>query len=98
MTVVQLPAIFIIGMIGLLLKIRLFGKFKNKYVIEEVKTDYKIIKYLSVLVVMFVLALGFLSSVMVGYWLTLTLEGIFLILLLISYNVMFPKKTRKSTI
>jgi hypothetical protein len=93
MTVVQLPAIFIIGMIGLLLKIRLFGKFKYKYVIEEVKTDYKIIKYLSVLVVMFVLTLGFLFSLIVGYWLTLTLEGIFLILILISYYLMFPKKS-----
>jgi len=92
MTVVQLPAIFIIGISGLFLKILMFGKFKYKYVIEEVKTKNKEIKIVSILVIMLILAVGFVFSVMVGYWLTLVLEGIGLILLLIIFNVMFPKK------
>ena len=94
--VLQLPAIFLIGMIGLFMKIQLFGKFKHKYVIEEVKTEYKTLKYLSVLLVMFLLAAGFIFSMITGYWLTLTLEGTLLILLIIAYFVMFPKKTIKS--
>ncbi len=91
-TIIQLPALFIVGMFGLLLKIRFFGKFKHKYVIEEVNTEYKTIKYLSILLVMFVLTAGYIFTLMVGYWLTLVLEGIFLILLFIIYFVMFPKK------
>ena len=95
MTVVQLPAIFIVGMIGLFLKIFLFGKFKYKYVIEEVNTKNKELKIISILVIMFVLTAGFILSLIVGYWLTLVLEGICLILLFIIYNVMFPRKQMK---
>ena len=95
MTVVQLPAIFIIGMSGLFLKILMFGKFKYKYVIEEVKTKYKEIKIVSILVIMLALAVGFIFTMMVGWWLALVLEGICLILLLIIFNVMFPKKSYK---
>ncbi|MBK5114602.1 MAG: hypothetical protein KGD59_02025 [Candidatus Heimdallarchaeota archaeon] len=93
MTVVQLPAIFIIGMSGLFLKILMFGKFKYKYVIEEVKTKYKEIKIISILVIMLALAAGFIFTMMVGWWLALVLEGICLILLLIIFNVMFPKNS-----
>ena len=91
-TAVQLPALFLIGIIGLFLKIRLFGKFKHKYVIEEVKTEYKMIKYLGILFVMFVLTAGFIFSLMVGYWLTLSLVSVLLIIVILAYVVMFPKK------
>ncbi|NPE09382.1 MAG: hypothetical protein GNW80_13935, partial [Asgard group archaeon] len=83
MTVVLLPVIFIVGIIGLFLKIFLFGKFKYKYVIEEVNTKNKELKIISILVIMFVLTAGFILSLIVGYWLTLVLEGICLILLFI---------------
>lgn len=95
MTVVLLPVIFIVGIIGLFLKIFLFGKFKYKYVIEEVNTKNKELKIISILVIMFVLTAGFILSLIVGYWLTLVLEGICLILLFIIYNVMFPRKQMK---
>ena len=95
MTVALLPVIFIVGIIGLFLKIFLFGKFKYKYVIEEVNTKYKELKIISILVIMFVLTAGFILSLIVGYWLTLVLEGVFLILLFIIYNVMFPRKQMK---
>ncbi|MGC9779544.1 MAG: hypothetical protein HZR80_09915 [Candidatus Heimdallarchaeota archaeon] len=95
MTVVQLPAILIVGIIGLFLKIFLFGKFKYKYVIEEVNTKNKELKIISILIIMFVFTAGFIFSLIVGYWLTLVLEGICLILLFFIYNVMFPRKQMK---
>jgi hypothetical protein len=95
MTSVLLPAIFIVGMSGLFLKIILFGKFKYKYVVEEVNTQNKEIKIIGILAYMFVLAAGFISSLFVSYWFTLVLECICLILLFIIYIVMFPRKAEK---
>jgi len=95
MTLVLLPSIFIIAIIGLFLKIRFFGKFKYKYVIEEVNTNYKEWKIILILLILFILTAGFIFTLIVGYWLTLVIEGISLVLLLITYLVMFPKKRKK---
>ncbi|NHJ49940.1 MAG: hypothetical protein FK733_19265 [Asgard group archaeon] len=92
MTIIQLPAIFIVGMIGLFLKIFFFGKFKHKYVIEEVNVNNKTIKIVSILVIMLLLSMVFIFSLTVGYWLTLVYESAFLIILFVIYNVMFPRK------
>lgn len=92
MTLVQLPAIFIVAIVGLFLKILFFGKFKYKYVIEEVNTNNKTIKIIGILLIMFVLGAVFISSLIVGFWLTLVLEGVCLILLLVTFYVIFPKK------
>ncbi|NHJ87836.1 MAG: hypothetical protein FK734_20405 [Asgard group archaeon] len=93
MTSVQLPAILIVALVGLLLKILLFGKFKYKYAIEEVRTNLKAIKLIGILLTMFIIGAGFIASLLVGYWLTLILEGICFLALLLTYNFMFPKKS-----
>ncbi|MFW9925009.1 MAG: hypothetical protein ACFFDW_17175 [Candidatus Thorarchaeota archaeon] len=92
MTSVQLPAIFIVAMVGLLVKILLFGKFKHKYVIEEVNTTNKTIKYIGILLLMFILGAGFLSLLLVNWWLPLVVEGVCLLVLMLVYNLLFPKK------
>ncbi|HUT79769.1 MAG TPA: hypothetical protein VMZ29_01095 [Candidatus Bathyarchaeia archaeon] len=92
---VLFPAIFIIGMIGLLLKVIFFGKMRYKYVIDEVNTKNRELKYIGILVIMFLFAGGIIASLMVEYWVTLIIEGVFLILLLIAFNLMFPKKNMK---
>ncbi len=92
MATTLLPAIFIAAMFGLFLKIRLFGKLKHKYVLEEVNIQYKELKIISIILAMFVLTSGFIFALLVGYWLTLMLEGICLILLLVTYFVMFKEK------
>lgn len=95
MTSVQLPAIFIVAIVGLFLKILFFGKFKYKYVIEEVNIKMKTIKLIGILLIMFALGAGLILSLIVGLWLTLVLEGVCLLLILVVYNVMFPKKQNK---
>ena len=97
-TLVLLPSIFILSITGLFLKIRFFGKFRHKYVIEEVNTSNKEWKIILILVLLFLLTAGFISTLLVGYWLTLTVEGISLILLLIIYLIMFPKKREHMSI
>jgi len=94
-TLVLLPSIFIIAITGFFLKIALFGKFKYKYVIEEVNTNYKELKIILILVILFILTAGFIFTLIVGYWLTLVIEGIYLILLLVVFYVMFPKKRKQ---
>ncbi len=86
---VLLPAIFITAMIALFIKIALFGKMRYKYTIEEVNTKYKELKLILILLIMFIIAGGFAASLIIGYWLTLVLEGICLVFLLISYFTMF---------
>ncbi|MFX1534175.1 MAG: hypothetical protein ACFFDI_08145 [Promethearchaeota archaeon] len=98
-TLVLLPMVSIAGVAGFLVKIRLFGKLKYKYVLEDFHNNNKVLKWITVSTVVFMITLGvvIITSVMtellgfVGYAVILTLEiGLSIVLLLI-FNRMFPK-------
>jgi len=83
------------------LKIRLFGKMKYKYVIEEINRDKKILKWILMLAIEIGLFALLLISVFVISFLTLNIPLISVILLLLGlggtlitwyiFNRMFPK-------
>ncbi|MFX1255209.1 MAG: hypothetical protein ACFFCZ_26650, partial [Promethearchaeota archaeon] len=98
-TLFLLPVTAIAGIAGFLVKIRLFGKLKYKYVLEDFHNNNKIVKWIIVSTVVFMITLGavILTSVttelfgFLGYAVILTLEiGLSIVLLLI-FNRMFPK-------
>jgi hypothetical protein len=87
-----IPSILIVGLVGLFLKVVFFGRLKYKLVIEEVNKKFTLPKLLIIIVIMLGITTGFTLSLLVGYWLTLVLEGFSLVILLITFNLMFPKK------
>jgi len=87
-----IPVFPLVGISSLLLKIRLFGKLKNKYALEEINVNKKVLKH--ILGFLFTLGLMaiFLFTSYIGYWAIFTAEAIVLVTVLLSYNYMFPKK------
>jgi len=91
-TTALLPSIFIVAMFGLFLKIRLFGKLKHKYVLEEVNIQFKELKIIAIIISMFVIATGLIFALLIGIWLVITLEVILIALLFATYFKMFKEK------
>jgi len=95
LTLAFLPTLPIIGIAGLLLKVRLFGKFRHKYVVEEIKQEYKFGKYLLIILLTAGLMILFICSAIVGYWSLFIMEAISIVYLFLIFNYMFPKKNWK---
>ncbi|MHA1200011.1 MAG: hypothetical protein ACTSQF_11840 [Candidatus Heimdallarchaeaceae archaeon] len=95
LTLSFLPVFPIVGVAGLLLKVRLFGKFRHKYVVEEIKADHKFSKYMLILLLVSCLMALFIYAAIVGYWLIFTVEAISIVCLVLIFNYMFPKKNWK---
>jgi len=95
MVLALVPSFPLIGIAALLFKIRLFGKLKNKYALEEINQEYKILKH--------IVGFLFLASIMalllymsyIAYWAIFTVEAILLVLVLFVYNYMLPKQNWK---
>ena len=90
----------LIGTFSLLLSIRLFGKMKNKYVLDEVQFRYKIAKNILIIVIDFIL----LVLITIGFvfifisWnpiqfslIIFPIELVLAVILYFVYNKMFPK-------
>ena len=95
LTLAFLPVFPIIGIAGLLLKVRLFGKFKHKYVVEEIKHEHKFSKYVIIVLCIGLLMTLYICGAIVGYWSLVILEALSAIYLLVIFNYMFPKKKWK---
>ncbi len=90
----------LIGTFTLLLSIRLFGKMKNKYVLDEVKIRYKIAKNILILVIDLVVTIliiiGFVSlliskNIVEFSLIIFPIELVLAFSLYFVYNKMFPK-------
>ena len=89
------------GIITLLLRVRLFGKMKYKYVLDEVNISAKVWKWILIIIVDMIfytiIAISF-TAILMAYDLgVLSLvficgEGLILLILLYFFNRMFPKK------
>ncbi|MBY9001312.1 MAG: hypothetical protein KGD64_10380 [Candidatus Heimdallarchaeota archaeon] len=87
-----LPVIPIVGMACLFFKAFLFGKMKHKIVLEEIKNENRIMKFVLVIVLTFVLMTGFIVVSVYGLLALGIAEVVAAILLYIVYNIIFPKK------
>lgn len=90
-----IPVYPILGVSGLLLKITLFGRFRHKFVVEEIKTKNKFWKYLLCIVYLILVTALFIYAAVIGYWAIFTVEAVFTILTVFAFNMMFPKKEWK---
>ncbi|MHA1415605.1 MAG: hypothetical protein ACTSRR_05005 [Candidatus Heimdallarchaeaceae archaeon] len=88
---VYLPAIPLAGIGGLFFKILMFGKLRYKYVVEEIKTEHRFIKHISSFLFVLLSLLLFMGLSFLGYGALGIGEIVYLILLIIVFNHMFPK-------
>ena len=96
---VSIPLGPIFGLVALELKVRLFGKLKTKYILEEFHSDRKNSKWLVILAIEFGLAILMIASFTMLYAQSLTtlviifpiVEVLILGFLIIIFNRMFPK-------
>ena len=90
-----IPVYPILGVSGLLVKISLFGRFRHKFVVEEIKNKYKFWKYLLCIIYLLLVTALFTYAAVIAYWAIFPLEAVFILLTLIAFNIMFPKKEWK---
>jgi len=90
-----IPVYPILGVSGLLLKITLFGRFRHKFVVEEIKNKYKFWKYFLCIVYLLLVTALFIYAAIIGYWAIFTLEAVFILITILAFNIMFPKKEWK---
>ena len=98
--IISLPIGVTLGLFALELKVRFFGKLKYKYALEEIHGEFKIAKWIIIFVIelailIIVIAIGsvllllnltqFFIYVLIG-------EVCVLVLAIIIFNRMFPKK------
>lgn len=98
--IIMLPLGPIYALIALLLKVRMFGKMKHGYILEDINFEYKIVKW----VLLFVIEIALSIVAMIGSFVLLELgmnylflgflipEVILSVLLYIVFNRMFPHK------
>jgi membrane protease YdiL (CAAX protease family)/predicted permease len=95
------PIVLMFLMIGFQMKLRLFGRMKYKYVLEEVNAEHKTWKWIVIGSVEFIvciafLILGVMLDLLFGtFVMTVTLLGMSLgslAILYVTLNLMFPKK------
>ena len=95
------PIVLMFLMIGFQMKLRLFGRMKYKYVLEEVNAEHKTWKWIFIGSVEFIvcfafLILGVILNLLFGtFVMTVTLLGMSLgslAILYVTLNLMFPKK------
>ncbi len=97
--IVSIPLGPIFGLVALELKVRLFGKLKTKYILEEFHRDRKNSKWLVILAIEFGLAILMIASFTKLFEQSLTtlvivfpiVEVLILGFLIIIFNRMFPK-------
>lgn len=97
--IISIPLGPIFGLVALELKVRLFGKLKTKYILEEFHRDRKYSKWLVILAIEFGLAILMIASFTMLYAQSLTtfviifsiVEVLILGFLIIIFNRMFPK-------
>ena len=87
-----LPAIPIIGIATLFFKAFLFGKMKHKIVLEELKSEHKLMRYILVVIFTFALMITFIVASSYGFLVLGITEVVSAILLYIAFNIMFPAK------
>ena len=92
---VFLPIIPILGVAGIFMKAFLFGKMKNKIVLEEIRNEAKFLKYAIAFVFVFGLMGVFIFISYFGYLALGIAEVVAFILLYIVYHFMFPEKKKK---
>ncbi len=82
------------------LKIRIFGRMKYKYVVEEVNPEKKVVKWTIMIVSLYLIYLAFMilgGILLILYgpsvmFIVISIAGLFsFVILLISFNSMFPK-------
>ncbi|MFW9952024.1 MAG: hypothetical protein ACFFKA_18040, partial [Candidatus Thorarchaeota archaeon] len=85
---------------GFQMKIRMFGRMKYKFVMEEVNPDKKVLKWAIIIVTQFLVFLGYLViggllliflNIFIMSIILVTSSLIILALQFISFNIMFPK-------
>ena len=87
-----LLAIPIAGIAGLFFKAITFGKLKYKFVLEEIKNQHKILKYIIGFIFVGIIAYGFaLIGGFFGYWIMFGAEIASVALLYLAFSLMFPK-------
>jgi hypothetical protein len=100
-TGVSLPLGLIFGLIGLEMKALLFGKLKHQYILEEFNRDFKILKWIAIVIVecsvfgvigVVFLTMTFLGANYASFGITCLLgEGGTIAIFTIIFNKMFPK-------
>lgn len=91
-TLLILPLPPLTGLAGLFLKIRLFGKLSHKYVLEDVNDNAKVIKWISITAFNLFLVGVFIFLSTLNWYYVLIGEGALALLIMLLFNLMFPKK------
>jgi hypothetical protein len=93
-----LPAVPLVGISGLLLKVFMFGKLKYKFVLDEINNDNKTVKYIIMFLTPVTLIAALVLLTQVELYLVGVAEAILFIVLIFVANKMFPRaeKTREN--
>ena len=98
MILIFLPIISIVGLSTFFFKILMFGKLKYKFVIEEIKNQHKMLKYIAVVIFPFILMGGFIALTQTKLYIVGISVIVAAVILYLIYNRMFPKLKSKPTL
>jgi hypothetical protein len=87
-----LPSFPLIGIATMLFKVRLFGKLKHKYVVEEINQKHKVLKHIVGFLFSAAIMAILLYMAFYAYWAIFVAESVLLILVILAFNYMFPKE------
>jgi hypothetical protein len=103
-TLISLPIGSIFGLIGFELKVAMFGKLHDRYVLEEIRLDHKILKWIIIFVieiglmlVMIIAGAIYIQTDIMSFLLYFGIgEIILLIILILIFQKIFPKPQHDS--
>ncbi|NPD88239.1 MAG: hypothetical protein HGN29_05930 [Asgard group archaeon] len=95
-----LPAVPLIGISTLLLKVVMFGKLRYKNVLDEINNSNKTVKYITLFLFPASLLVGLILLTQIELYLVGVAEAILLVILIFVANKMFPKadKSKETTL
>ena len=93
-----LPAVPLVGIATLLLKVVMFGKLRYKYVLEEINNSNKTVKYISMFLFPVVLFVGLILLTQIELYLVGVAEALLLVILIFVANKMFPKAKKSENV
>ena len=99
-TLICLPIGPLIAIFNMIMTVRMFGKIKNKYVLEEINNRWKFWKYLSIIIFDTIIYIGLMILFLVNYnsagigkiaMILVPIEGILGVIAYFLFNWIFPK-------
>ncbi|MHA1646243.1 MAG: hypothetical protein ACTSVU_09065 [Promethearchaeota archaeon] len=100
-TLICLPIGPLIAIFNMIITVRMFGKIKNKYVLEEINIRWKFWKYLSIIIFDIIVYIGLMILFLVNYnsagigkiaMILVPIEGILSAIAYFLFNWIFPKQ------